>query len=189
MPIVVRVRRADVQAALAAWAPGGDIARLPVLEECARNVSYLTTELAFSEVTYRYAMAEALYLARYRTAAPVSYDAVPLARPAEVRAPTREMPAAVAAYNDAVAERYRLIIGDCVVRTGPAAAHALLTSAVATNAETNAMAAIQPIVAQCLPRGQTARFNRSSVRGILAISALRLNEAAGAPTPASGGTR
>ena len=184
---VVRRERGTVRAALLAWSPGRGEPRLPFIDDCG-SVAYPTTEMSFPPATYRYAMAEALYLADYGSRAPTSFDAVPLAAPPEVSAPEGASPAARAAYDEAAAERYRLIIGDCVVRTAPAAAHAMLTSQVETQAETVALIALQPVLGQCLPRGQVARFNRTSLRGILALVALRLAAAAGATAQSSGGT-
>lgn len=185
---VVRQRRGDVRAALLAWSPGRGEPRLPVINDCG-SVAYSTTEMSFPPATYRYAMAEALYAADYRNREPGSYDGLPLVPPPTVGLPDQPTPADRAAYEAAVAERYRLIIGDCVVRTAPPAAHALLTSRVESQTETAALAAIQPVLAQCLPSGQTVRFDRSSLRGILAIVALRLNAAAGAAAQPSGGAR
>ena len=187
---VVRQHSLDVRAALQAWSPGRGEPRLPVNNDCAARESYDMTEISLAPATHRYALAEALYAAEYGSRPPLSYDAVPLAPPDEVSALDQAAPPTVrAAYDHAVAERYRLIIGDCVVRTAPAAAHALLVSEVETRAEAAALAGVQPVLAPCLPTGQVARFNRGSLRGILAIAALRLNVAAGAVAPAAGGVR
>lgn len=185
---MVRARSAQIRTELLAWTPGASEPRLLMLNDCSPPVAYDTTELTFAPATYRYAMAEALYVADYGTHPIASYDAVPLSPLPTLRSPDEATPAATAGYDYAVAERYRLIVGDCVVRTGPGATHALLVSQVETPAEAAALAGVQPIMAQCLPAGQTAHFSRSSLRGVLAIAALRLNAAAGAVPQTSGGT-
>lgn len=182
---VVKFQAGKVRTALRAYFAGRDD-RLPIDRECVGNAAYSTAEMTFSPEVNRYALAEALYAADYGNAPSPSFDAVPVEPPppvaaldpASLPADAARADAARTAYDRAVAMRYMLAVGDCVVRTDATATRALVTSAVESRAEVAALGAVQPVLAQCLPKGQTVHFNRTSLRGILALSAYRLSDAA-----------
>lgn len=77
------------------------------------------------------------------------------------------------------AQRYRLAmtIGDCVVRAAPEASRALLFTGVTSPAEQSAMAAVVPHMSGCLPAGQTMKFSKVIVRGMIAEPIYRLTVA------------
>lgn len=74
----------------------------------------------------------------------------------------------------------------CTVLAAPAAVEALLASEPASEAETAAVRALTPQVAQCLTAGVTGRFNRSAIRSLLALAAYRLSEHARSPAAPAG---
>ena len=181
---VVRFQAVRVRAALQAYFAAGE-SDLPVDRDCVGNAAYSTAEMSFTSEANRYALAEALYAADYGKRPAIAFDAVPMERPPEIgeidpaKLPSdaRRAQAIRESHDRAVVTRYLLIVGDCVARTAPDATKSLVMSGVETRAEAAALATIQPTLAECLPKGQTVRFNRTSLRGILALSAYRLSDA------------
>ena len=181
---VVRARPDRVRASLRAYFAGKKLP-MPVVNDCAMTTAYDSTSISFSTDVYRYAMAEALYAADYGNAGPQMFDTVPLKPPPETE-PLNEAPlaakpkllqAAREAHDQAVAERYLLIVADCITRTAPAETKALIMAPAQTSSETAAVAGLQPFLMQCLPEGQTVRLNRPKLRGVLALAAYRLSDA------------
>jgi hypothetical protein len=68
--------------------------------------------------------------------------------------------------------------GECVVRTDPAAAKALLQTRVETAGEVIAFDGLRPALAECLPEGKTLAFGKLVLRGTIAVNYYRLAHAA-----------
>ena len=69
-------------------------------------------------------------------------------------------------------------LGECVVRSSAAPSRAVLATAIDTPAELRALQGVTPALQQCLPVGETAAFDRMSLRGALAVAYYRLASAA-----------
>jgi hypothetical protein len=67
------------------------------------------------------------------------------------------------------------IVGDCVTRTVPLAAHRLLTSLPGSQLESDSIAAIAHELPGCVPPKQTFRFQRSIIRAAVAEALYRLS--------------
>jgi hypothetical protein len=79
--------------------------------------------------------------------------------------------AAVRALSEGPAAEFpdaRLTFADCVVRTDPAAAHALLASAPVTAEEQAALAALGAAFAACVPADQQLQFSPGYLQAVLA---------------------
>lgn len=68
-------------------------------------------------------------------------------------------------------------IAACVARSAPDKTSVLLSAPAASEAEKTAISQLKPVVEQCTPAGQQARFNNPGLRAILATSAYRIVEA------------
>lgn len=64
----------------------------------------------------------------------------------------------------------------CAVRAAPADVAALLQTEPASRAESDALAAIAPRLAECLGTGNQVRVNRIAARSLLALAAYRLGD-------------
>jgi hypothetical protein len=71
--------------------------------------------------------------------------------------------------------------GDCVVRTDPQRARAVVQAAANSDAEAVALQAITPAFGACLEKGAQLKLNRSILRGELAFSYYSLAHAPAAP--------
>jgi hypothetical protein len=114
--------------------------------------------LGMSGVNFAGSLAEQLYLRDYRGA-----DAVALVSAAAPEDRSR---------TEALA--------NCVVRHSPAAARAVLDTAVTTAEEANALDALRPAIAACLQGADEAQFNRPGLRSLVALAlfhAARLRSA------------
>ena len=74
--------------------------------------------------------------------------------------------------------------GECVVRSDPAAARALVLSRPATDAERAAFGALAPKLGACLSTGNDVRFTKLILANIVAETMYRLSAAAVAPSGA-----
>lgn len=77
---------------------------------------------------------------------------------------------------------YLAEFGECVVRKNPSQAHALLMADPASPQEDSTLQAIYPSLGGCMTAGQTIKFNRSILRGTIAMNYYRLALASG-PAP------
>ncbi|MBB5711636.1 hypothetical protein [Sphingomonas xinjiangensis] len=68
-------------------------------------------------------------------------------------------------------------VAACVARTSPEKVAALLVTPAVSEAEQAAISQLAPVVEQCVPAGQQARFNRPGLRAILAAASYRMVEA------------
>lgn len=71
-------------------------------------------------------------------------------------------------------------LGECVVRNAPEQSRAVLSTALETPGELQAINALGPTLGQCIKAGETVSLDRMSVRGALAIAYYRLSQAGGA---------
>ncbi|MFN4095202.1 MAG: hypothetical protein ACK4GG_00340 [Sphingomonas sp.] len=81
------------------------------------------------------------------------------------------------------AYRPRRALGDCVARQAPQDTHALLTAVPHGKAEDAAIAALGLPLAKCLPKGETFRLNRATLRAVVGEAMYKLALAARARTP------
>jgi hypothetical protein len=163
--------------------------------DCLVSAVHGGAQMKFVGDLYRYALADAL-VARELAAAPVidPSNTPPLQRrsPPDLPAP---LPAnasrgAKAKYRDAMksfdeAQSFWVFskYGECVVRTDPAAAKALLLTRVETADELSAFNALHQALGECLPEGKTLAFGKLVLRGTIAVNYYRLAHAAEATAP------
>lgn len=81
-------------------------------------------------------------------------------------------------FDDAKSLRALGEYGECIVRTNPAGAKALLLTRPETAAETSSFDALRDAFAQCLPEGRTLSFGKVVLRGTIAVNYYRLAQAA-----------
>lgn len=77
--------------------------------------------------------------------------------------------------------RPRRALGDCVARQAPQDTHALLTAVPYSKAEDAAISALGLPLAKCLPRGETFRINRTTLRASIGEAMYKLALAARTP--------
>jgi hypothetical protein len=162
--------------------------------DCLARAMHGGAQMKFPGDLYRYALADAL-ITREFAAAPVidPSNAPPLQRrsppdpPGSLRANASK--GAKAKYQDAMknfdeAQSFRVLgeYGECVVRTNPAAAKALLLTHVETPGEASAFDALRPALAECLPEGKTLALGKLVLRGTIAVNYYRLAHATDATT-------
>ena len=159
-----------------------------------------TVKMSFEGDLYRYALADALVSKELAGATVPDFSAVPKldhrtpgAQPQRVsvkgkRLSQAKYDAAVRDYNEAVAFSYLSFYGECVVRTAPSDARALLLTVPDSPEEKTSFDALRPAFAECLPAGTTLKFGRTALRGTIAINYYRLARAAlGAPAGRTAG--
>jgi hypothetical protein len=132
--------------------------------------SFGTVRMQFDAQLFRAALFGALYQRDFGRAPPPSFDSVqPLIIAAEFDGPDSAIPAEIV---------FARIVGDCVARADPAAAHRLVTTRVASADEKEALGAVVPRLAGCVAAGRQAAFSRSMLRGLLAEALYKLRQAA-----------
>jgi len=72
----------------------------------------------------------------------------------------------------------RLKFGECIVRREPALSRAVIDTAIDTDAELTAIKALASAMSECLAPGETAGFDRETLRGAFAVALYRLSHAA-----------
>ena len=157
-----------------------------------------TVRMSFEGDLFRYALADALVSRELASVPAPDLSAVakldhrmPGAKPEQVSASGKKMSrrkydAAMKDYGEAVAFSYLSFYGECVVRTAPSTARALLLTVPDSPEEKERFDALRPAFAECLSEGTSLRFGRTALRGTIAINYYRLAKAAtGAP---AGGT-
>ena len=72
----------------------------------------------------------------------------------------------------------RLRFGECIVRREPVLSRAVIDTAIETDAELTAIKALAPVMSKCLAPGDTAGFDRETLRGAFAVALYRLSHAA-----------
>ena len=78
-------------------------------------------------------------------------------------------------------------LADCMVRTAPAAAKALILSRIASKEEMDAFRALNPAGASCMRQGVTVSFSKSALRALIGETLYRLSAAARAAARAGKG--
>ena len=134
-----------------------------------------------------FALAEALVRRRYPLpvtadvlkAAPLDHDLAPARKPD--KPPTAEQ--LVAWEQERMANEAISILGECVVRANPLAAHGLLLTKTASELESRYLAALQPTAGNCIEKGASISLTKYSLRGTIALNYFRL---AKAPRAAAG---
>lgn len=138
-----------------------------------------------------FALAEALVRLHYPSptgatvlnAAPLKHDFAP-SEPKPAKPPTADE--LVAQERERMANEAISVLGECVVRANPAAAHGLLLTKVGSDLETQYLAALQPAAGNCIEKGASISLTKYSLRGTIALNLYRLSKA---PRIAPGGTR
>jgi hypothetical protein len=130
--------------------------------------------LNFSGSLFRGALFQALYNRRFRDDGPTDFATVESTGyrqlyPAE---PTPEARTALALEH----------FGECVARADAAGVRNFLRQAPGTVAETEAIAALRPRLAACIPQANTIRFSAPVLKGALAEGIYRLSAVARATT-------
>jgi hypothetical protein len=158
--------------------------------ECLVRYTHANSKMKFEGDLYRYALADAL-VSREFAAAPVPNfsDLPPLAyrplpdEPAPItpnssKSAKRRYEQAMKDIEQARAFRALSEFGECVVRSSPAAAKALLLTEPETAAEASGFNALRTSLGLCLPEGRTLAFGKLVLRGTIAVSYYRLAHAA-----------
>lgn len=144
----------------------------------ARCLGFLRGKLRMRPQQYRAALAERLVAVELKGRGPID----PAAKPALVWAMPKPSGRTDAERQEAAAlataEIYVGQLGECVVRANPAGAQALLATPIGDASELPAFRALGPAIPACVPKGETLKLNRATLREAIAISYYRL--AAGA---------
>jgi hypothetical protein len=149
-----------------------------------------TSEARFVMDQYRYALADALFrrdLAALPAPLLTSVPALDHRDPGQLPSPVSESGKPISAkkhkekldgHRAAVASSLLSRYGECVVRTNPNAARALLLTQPETAEERAQFASLGKALGACLPNGQTVRLGTLALRGAIAINYYRLAVAA-----------
>ncbi|WP_186456753.1 hypothetical protein [Sphingomonas suaedae] len=153
--------------------------RAAVSEECVRASMrnyQITVKLSYSYEAIRAALYPALYRRDFgRSGPPAGIAALePLTLSTEFDRDIATLPADY---------RPRRALGDCVSREAPQDTHALLTAAPYSKAEDSALSALSLPLAKCLPKGETFRLNRATLRASIGEAMYKLALAARTPKP------
>ncbi len=153
-----------------ASASGRSATNLNCMNESARRYPSTVT-LSMTWGSFRDALYPALYRRDFgRSGPPAGIAALePLALAPEFDRDPATLPADY---------RPRRALGDCVSRQAPQETHALLTAVPHSKAEDAAIAALSLPLAKCLPKGETFRLNRATVRAVIGEAMYKLARAA-----------
>jgi len=146
-------------------------------------------KLRLPDVMIRWAIAGALFERDAGKLTATDFTAVPALayeEPFPVRTTTKDgdpLPAErIAAqqqkFDEKMADVTLAKLGECVARMDGAGTRAALLTPIDTAEELTALKAITPAIGNCLPKGQTLKFDRMSLRGSLAVAFYRLASAA-----------
>ncbi len=144
--------------------------------------------MRFDEDTYRGVIAEALVASQGAAVDAATLPAIAVLtyeEPRALRTVDREgkpIPEeGLARQRAAIARKTQAMLmgklGECAVRAAPAQARAVMSTAIDTPAELQALNALGPTLGQCIKAGETVSLDRISVRGALAIAYYRLSQA------------
>jgi hypothetical protein len=127
---------------------------------------------------FRYALADALIDKELLRSPVPQFERVPPLPHVQLRPPAgvpgRSRPLSENALKSAATSRY----GECVVRTDPNAAQALLSTRPRSSAESDQLAAMSAALQSCLPRNASLPSDVLHVRGTIALNYYRLSKAA-----------
>ncbi|MBA3729817.1 MAG: hypothetical protein H0W92_03295 [Sphingomonas sp.] len=147
-------------------------------------------KVRFQGDQYRYALADALVAMEFASQpAPVLNSVPRLDHRDPGEAPSRltakgkprkekDYQLALRHYDMARGSAYLSRYGECVVRTDPAAARALLLTQPASSEETSGFAAMRTALGTCLPEKETLNLSKLALRGTISINYYRLAHAA-----------
>ncbi|WP_294120240.1 hypothetical protein [Sphingomonas sp.] len=151
------------------------------------------SEMRFPGDTMRYALADALVRREFAGASPSLKDAGPIVQPVLDESEYAPRPGRKAKQSELkelaenrqkrVATIYVAHFGECVVRADPANSYALLMSDAETPKEDVALKGLMPAFDGCLAAGQDLSFNKSTLRGTIAMNYYRLAHAPRAASP------
>jgi hypothetical protein len=138
-----------------------------------------------------FALAEALVRRQYPAAAQVDINSaapldhtlpeLPLASPSR----TPWSPEALQDLEKSRAASLAIfILGECVVRAHPVAAHGLLLTEPGSDLETRYLEALQPAAGNCIEKGAAISMTKYSLRGTIALNFYRLAMAPRVPEAA-----
>ena len=124
-------------------------------------------ELSLPHQVIRGSLFEALYIKEFGHRAPTSLKDVPTfdyssgySRPLS---------------GEALSVISLAVVGDCVARSAPIAAHELITSIPGSGIEDRAVAVVARLLPGCIPPKQTVKFSRSVMRASVAEAMYRLS--------------
>ena len=147
------------------------------------------SRMQFPGETLQYTLADALVRSEIREPRAGFDNVASLDQPELVEADYRPKPGAkitdkllTQLANDRTKQAtivYLAEFGECVVRKNPIQAHALLMADPGSPEEGSALQAIYPSLGGCMTAGQTLTFNRSILRGTIAMNYYRLSLASG----------
>ncbi len=149
------------------------------------------TALAGGRQQMSFALAEALVRQQYpsgamanvTSAAPLDHSLPPLERASKFGKPW-----AAETIEDMekgrVASHAISILGECIVRAHPPAAHGLLLTEPGSAYEARYLEALQPVASNCIEKGAAISLTKYSLRGTVALNYYRLANAPRAAEPA-----
>ena len=126
--------------------------------------------LSFSSGLFRGALFQALYEHEFRKDAPTDFSAVTDTGYLRLYS----SPLSAEARTALALERF----GECVSRADPRGVQKLLRQRPGSSEENEAINALKPRFAACIPRDQTIRFSPSILKGAVAEGLYRLSRAA-----------
>ncbi len=141
------------------------------------------TALAGGRQQMSFALAEALVRRQYPSASMANVTAAaPLDHSLPPLEPThKSKPLAAETLADLekrrVAGQAISILGECVVRAHPAAAHGLLLTEPGSTSEDQYLVALQPAAGNCVEKGAAISLTKYSLRGTIALNYYRLANA------------
>lgn len=152
--------------------------------DCVPTNGMSFTAIAGGRRQMSFALAEALVRRQYPSAATVRVaDAAPLDHalsPLEPLSPSGK-PWTAEALEDLersrAAHRAISMLGECVVRANPAAAHGLLLTEPGSDMENRYLQALQPAAGGCVEKGAALSLTKYSLRGTIALNFYRLAKA------------
>ena len=154
-------------------------------------------QMKFPSNTLRYTLADALVRSEFRAGTlPSIKDTAPLEQPKfdeskyELEPGKKPTKGQLEKLSESRDKRIALIFlaefGECVARANPAKSHAMLMAQPDTVEENMAFKALMPEFASCLAAGEQLKFNKSTLRGTLALNYYRLAHAPRAAATAAG---
>ncbi|HEX8442746.1 MAG TPA: hypothetical protein VF631_03760 [Allosphingosinicella sp.] len=158
--------------------------------DCLAKQTRRSTKMSFSGDLYRYALADALVSHEFSTSEALRFESVPRLDhrdPGELPKPigangkrlsARKYEAAVKDHKQGAAIAYISRYGECVVRSAPGEARALLKTAPDSAEESVRFGALRVALGTCLREGESLRFGRTTLRGTIAVNYYRLAYAA-----------
>ncbi len=168
-----------------------------IVEDCLAREVVVDTKMTFGGDLYRYALADALVSSELADQPVPDLGSVPRLVHHPILPAPEPLPAnagksarkryqkAKEDHDESFAFGFLSRYGECVVRTNPEGAKALLLTVPDSREESSGFDALRAALATCLIEGRTLRFGRVALRGSIAINYYRLAHAARASAPAA----